>query len=237
MTPKLRTLAAALALVTSATGAFAQATLTHDKALAGSITPGDTAGYPILISQPGSYKLMSNLVVPADTDGIKIMAGDVSIDLNGFQIIGPGLCNRNGQSHVVTCPMQWTHGIVSYGDPLYTVTVRNGTVQGFGHGVSLVGGHLESLIVKHNAVGAHTSVGTISKVLAMLNGRGIRMGSGRIEHNVATLNNVGIDGVFNNKTSAEHNSVVENNYGISQAAIKSNFINGNIVNTSSTVAY
>lgn len=133
--------------------------------------------------------------------------------------------------------MPWTERIVSDGSPLTTVSLCNGTVQGFGHGVSLVGGTLESLLVKQNAIGAKTSVGTISKVLAMLNGAGIRMGRGRIEHHVATLNNVGIDGVFNNKTSAEHNHVTENNDGIRQVAIKRNFINCNVVNTSSTVTY
>ena len=37
-------------------------------ALAGAVTPGDTAGFPVTISQAGSYLLTGNLVVPsADT--------------------------------------------------------------------------------------------------------------------------------------------------------------------------
>ena len=36
----------------------------------GSISPGDTPGFPGTISQPGSYILMTNLVVPATTGTI-----------------------------------------------------------------------------------------------------------------------------------------------------------------------
>ena len=33
----------------------------QNKALAGSVTPGDTPGFPVTISQPGSYRLSGNL--------------------------------------------------------------------------------------------------------------------------------------------------------------------------------
>jgi hypothetical protein len=32
----------------------------QNKALAGNVTPGDTPGFPVIISQPGSYRLDSN---------------------------------------------------------------------------------------------------------------------------------------------------------------------------------
>src|SRR5690348_13376939 len=65
----------------------------QNHALAGNITPGDTAGFPITISQPGSYRLTSNLTVPdLNTTGIQITADFVTIDMNGFSIIGPGVC-------------------------------------------------------------------------------------------------------------------------------------------------
>lgn len=65
------------------------------QALAGGVTPGDAAGFPVTISTPGSYILTGNLVVAdLNTSGIKVDATTgVSLDLNGFTIRGacPGV--------------------------------------------------------------------------------------------------------------------------------------------------
>jgi hypothetical protein len=46
--------------------------------------------FPIVITQPGSYRVKSNIVVPdANTTAINIESRDVTIDLNGFAILGP----------------------------------------------------------------------------------------------------------------------------------------------------
>src|SRR5271156_6144744 len=55
-------------------------------------------GFPYKITQPGSYKLSGNLVVPANTDGIDINVSNVTIDLNGFKISGPVTCTGSGAS-------------------------------------------------------------------------------------------------------------------------------------------
>src|SRR5438067_8861679 len=69
--------------------------INQNAALAGNVTPGDTPGFPVTISLPGSYKLSSNLVVPdANTTAIEIVADDVKLDLNGFSIIGPTVCTQ-----------------------------------------------------------------------------------------------------------------------------------------------
>jgi hypothetical protein len=44
----------------------------------------------LVITQPGSYKLTSNLIVPDSRTGISIEVDDVTLDLNGFTIQGPG---------------------------------------------------------------------------------------------------------------------------------------------------
>ena len=36
----------------------------QNRALAGNVTPGDTPGLPVSITQPGSYKLSGNLTLP-----------------------------------------------------------------------------------------------------------------------------------------------------------------------------
>jgi hypothetical protein len=98
-----------------ATTAFAagEVILTHQKALAGNVTPGDTAGYPIVVSVSGYYQLNSNLNPPAGKNGINITAHDVTIDLHGFRINGANVAN---------------FGIVSSRDRL---TIRDGTVMDF----------------------------------------------------------------------------------------------------------
>src|SRR4051794_37476543 len=51
------------------------------------------AKFLITISEPGSYRLTDNLVVTdANTTAIEINADDVTIDMNGFSIHGPGAC-------------------------------------------------------------------------------------------------------------------------------------------------
>ena len=52
-----------------------------------------SGGFPYEITQPGSYLLTGNLTVPdADTTAIRVEATDVTLDLNGFAIIGPVQC-------------------------------------------------------------------------------------------------------------------------------------------------
>lgn len=58
----------------------------QNRALAGSVTAGDTPGFPISITQPGSYRLSGNLTAPANTSAINITANNVALDLNGFTV-------------------------------------------------------------------------------------------------------------------------------------------------------
>jgi hypothetical protein len=44
------------------------------------------AGY--VITQPGSYYLGTNLITAGGTAGIQIATNDVTLDLNGFSILG-----------------------------------------------------------------------------------------------------------------------------------------------------
>ena len=66
-------------------------------ALAGGVNGSlvdDPPGFPVTITEPGGYVLTGNLIVdPPDgeTDGVFISASDVSIDFNGFGLIGPDL--------------------------------------------------------------------------------------------------------------------------------------------------
>ena len=67
----------------------------QNRALAGNVTPGDAPGFPVTISQPGSYKLSGNLNLSTTDTGnylgqdvaIVITGSGVVLDLNGFSII------------------------------------------------------------------------------------------------------------------------------------------------------
>lgn len=165
MKPLTRTLLClALVPMLAAGTATAQVAINHATALAGNVTPGDAAGYPITISTPGSYKLMSNLVVPDFKNGIEIVAEGVTLDLNGFTIKGsmqchdtyanphdPLFCNGPIQTEVTGIKANLHDGAV----------IRNGRVTGFAlHGINMAGGILEDVQVDSNGVGIHIAMGT-----------------------------------------------------------------------------
>src|SRR5258707_1116396 len=57
-------------------------------------TVNAAGGFPYTITQPGSYKLSGNLTVPnGNTTAIVIASDHVTLDLNGFSILGPVDCS------------------------------------------------------------------------------------------------------------------------------------------------
>jgi hypothetical protein len=116
-------------------------------------------GFPFKITKSGSYKLTSNLTVPAGTDGVDILAPDVTLDLNGFSIIGPVVCAVNFEP--ATCPAPTAGvGIRAGGDEGPSgpgdVKVLNGSVRGMGStGIFMTGDG--SLVQK---VSAESNAGT-----------------------------------------------------------------------------
>jgi hypothetical protein len=138
--PCLIALAAATLALAGAPSSHAQATLGGGK--------GGTT-FPIVISQPGSYKLAGNLTVPAGVNGIEVTTSHVVIDLNGFTISGPVVCS--GAYHSISCTPGHNGITLTNANAMHT-TVRNGSVRGFGVGVSL--GHsglAENLALTGNA--------------------------------------------------------------------------------------
>jgi hypothetical protein len=112
---------AGLILVTPPTYAVDGVVLIDQAAVLAGIDAADGPGFPVTITEPGSYRLSSNLVLPAGSfaAGVSIETSDVSLDLNGFSIIGASTPS--------------TDGIFIFG---VNVEVRNGTVRDFGrHGV------------------------------------------------------------------------------------------------------
>ncbi len=99
---------------------------------------GDTGGFPITISSPGSYRLTGNLDVsglidPEDVSAIVVTASNVTIDMNGFQIRGPVFCTG---TTVTSCAPSGGTGIgidVTAVINTNSVTrVKNGAIRGMG---------------------------------------------------------------------------------------------------------
>lgn len=123
--------------------------INHVSVLEGGITPGDTPGYPATLSVEGSYVLTSNLFIPNhNTHGIVVSAEFVSIDLNGFSIIGTTTCSN---VPVDACaPLGTGRGITS---DFRGTSVSNGVVRGaglFGVLLSSDGGTIESVRAQDN---------------------------------------------------------------------------------------
>ncbi|MEW5801663.1 MAG: right-handed parallel beta-helix repeat-containing protein [bacterium] len=89
------------------------------------------APFPIVIDQPGNYTLAKNLTVfTTGTCCIEIKADDVTLDLQGNIITGPG---SDGISNDASTGI----GICAFGRK--NIEIVNGTVQGFSCGISLSG--------------------------------------------------------------------------------------------------
>jgi hypothetical protein len=153
--------------------------ITQARAATGGVTPGDTPGFPVTISQGGSYRLDSNLEVPdGNTTAIEITVPNVTVDLNGFGILGPGIA---GSGVGINAPF-----------PSGNVSVRNGTVKGMGNtGIRLARGcRVEGVSVGGNDVGIFAREGAIiiNNSVGLNRGVGIRVLGGSVTGNTVTLN-------------------------------------------------
>ena len=97
---------------------------------------GDSAGYPVTIAQPGTYELVGDLSVGNQvSSAIEVQASNVSIEMNGFRIIGPVTCSG---TPVVCTPATVGGGNIGINGWAYNPTnlvVRNGSVTGMGTGI------------------------------------------------------------------------------------------------------
>jgi parallel beta-helix repeat protein len=151
--------------------------ISHAAALAGGVTAGDTSGYPVTLSAPGSYVLTSDLTVPdVNTSGIEVTTVDiVVIDLNGFAIRGSNTCTG---CPVTSCTGGSGRGVYNTGTTR-GIGIREGSIQGMGSlGVDITGNaELERVLISSNG------------------GRGARVAGALVVREAAFGNNGG-DGVY-----------------------------------------
>jgi len=116
---------------------------------------GDSAGFPVTITEPGSYRLTSNLTTDSvDTTLIDITADNVSIDLNGFGLIGPVSCTGDEP----TCSGGGIGRGINAVDALSATNnlqVRNGFISGMGASGILAGANVTVMEVTSTSNGGN----------------------------------------------------------------------------------
>jgi len=100
------------------------------RALVGGVTSVDTAGFPVTIDTPGSYRLTGNLQPPGPlANAIEIDSGGVVLDLNGFSILGGTTCTDSGTSpNTVSCTTGGFTNIGIAGSGTDGIRIINGTI-------------------------------------------------------------------------------------------------------------
>lgn len=123
---KAFTLIAAFSLIWNASTYAGDGVLEINQACATSsgCFSGDEPGLPVTISKTGSYRLTSNLTGNEGIEAANVIGADnVTIDLNGFTIIGPGAeAPENSMGIHLSWPKNWV--------------IRNGTIRGFQWGIA-----------------------------------------------------------------------------------------------------
>jgi hypothetical protein len=152
--------------------------------MTGGATPGDGPGFPVTLSTSGSFRLSGDLDLrvlglpaSANTDAIQITStATVTIDLNGFSILGPTSCfappcTDSGSGYGVRVPQ--SGGLI---------TVKNGVIHGMGAN-GIVGEfstlRIEDVSVEHCGFdGIRLSLGSVRGAIASQNGdEGIEAGA------------------------------------------------------------
>ncbi|HVO65988.1 MAG TPA: right-handed parallel beta-helix repeat-containing protein [Syntrophales bacterium] len=190
--------------------------------------------FPVTITQPGSYVLEHNLVVPSTgTTAILVQADNVTIDLNGFAILGPMVCT----GVPLVCNHHTGTGRGIDAGSHQNIKVYNGTVSGMGetginingdgaiiesvrvasnggHGISIASGTVSANTVnKNGGDGIYVGTGTVKGNTVYKNGgTGIIVdGGGTVSAN--TVNNNGGDGIYFGDDSTVSTNTVNHNGG------------------------
>jgi len=182
--------------------------------------PGDSPGFPIEITENGSYVLTSDIDVsgspsPANRNGIAVLAHRVSINLNGFGIVGPTVCS--GFPTTTSCsPTGTGSGIITPVDQLAQIQIYNGFIQGMGFDGLACGFNcnvydLRAVSNGNHGISSGNSDINFRNVQATRNGNIGIFANGRVEGSTAIGN--GGDGIFANPGSVLINNISQQNGG------------------------
>lgn len=211
--PRLATALVAAALASAPAfaapnGANAVIEITQERALAGNVTPGDAPGFPVTLSQRGSYRLNGNLTLPANQSGIHITAADVTLDFNGFSMLGPAQCS----GMPVSCNGSLGTGVIVQAGRS-GITVANGTIRGMGGGgMSIAAGRVERMQIVRNREGIALGRGIAANNVVEDNTyRGLSIEDGGLATGNTVLGNGYLGMHLGGKVGYAHNTLADNN--------------------------
>ncbi len=152
--------------------------------------PGDAPGFPVEITVEGAYRLTSNLAPPTlAVDGITASVV-VKIDLNGFDVKGPGTCSGFGATRNCTNGAGAGIRLVSGAN-----VVGNGAVRFFGDDcIAMASGRLHDVLLAScggSGVEATDAVALDGAQLLFNEGDGATLGRGSRATDVTTQGNRG----------------------------------------------
>lgn len=174
--------------------------------------------FPIVISQPGSYFLTRSLTDVSGADGIQIATHSVSLDLNGFALIGVNDASAGSGIRVVGVQSgiritngmirDWFHGIDGFEDSLGSYQAVFSRVEGVtalsnnGTGIRLgFDSEIINCNVSQNNVGISTHFTVVRGCHATDNDSGIKVeNSSLVDDNKAFNNSIGIQASGNSTT-------------------------------------
>ena len=171
-------------------------------AVNGGCFAGDEAGFPVTITQPGSYRLTGNLDLTDQAPSVPaviVSAPAVSLDLGGFQLRGPTNCTGSGAS--LACAPGDPAGFgIEIQETAPSVSVRNGTVRGFasqGLASAGIGARISDVTAFHNREDgiAFEEYGIVTNSVAFENlGDGFDVDAGSVVDGVTAFGNH-LDGI------------------------------------------
>jgi hypothetical protein len=163
----------------------------------------DPPGFPVVISEPGSYRLTSDLTKPFPAKHvISILVDDVTLDLGGFTLRAP--------EPVLNC-LPSSDGIAGAGQ---NITIRNGRIRQTSVGISITGAgarveHVEVTGPCEAGVRLGESALVEGAIVSQTGGRGIECGNFcRVSNstsysNLSTGIRVGTDGIVTGSIAAD----------------------------------
>jgi hypothetical protein len=171
------------------------------------------------ISTPGSYKLGNN--INAAGDCLLITAQGVSLDLDGFALVG------NGTGTAVIGPTTEARSV-----PEARTSVKNGDIANFAQAINL-SGTVEALRVTSNGIGIVVSIGVVRDNIVQFNGSaGLRVAEGLVTANLVVANATGI--VVEEAAVVTGNEVSGNKVGVDVTGTGST-LSGNVSDGNSEI--
>ena len=185
-----------------------------------SLPSGGTAVH--VISQPGSYYLTGNITGVSGDNGILIDASDVTLDLNGFALIGVP-----GSSHGIRVNAAQTN-----------LTIRNGVVKAWGgsgiEASTAANSTVEDVHVSDNLIGFGITIGAHSIVkncTSRDNTVGISAGDDAVVQSCTASSNVN-GGIATGQNSLVSDCTVEENGGVGIGPGQGSTVRGCVVRSS-----